>query len=117
MADLNLGWKDYRGWSVEGNFMYLVQGVMDRYSRWSMVDRDVMGPTSSSSLGSYIYDDHRVKDAVSHTLLFTISADVEITDWLAIEGKADCVTIFNYMNMKGRRASDFQFSIGIIMSY
>ena len=117
VADLNLGWKDYRGWSMEGNFMYLVQGVMDRYSRWSMVDRDVMGPTSSSSLGSYIYDDHRVKDAVSHTLLFTISADVQITDWLTIKGKADCVTIFNYMNMKGRRASDFQFSIGIIMSY
>ena len=84
-----------------------------------------MGPTSSSSLGSYVYNDHRVKDAVSHTLLFTISADVEITDWLTIEGKADCVTIFNadcvtifnYMNMKGRRTSDFQFSIGIIMSY
>ena len=117
VANLNLGWKDYRGWSLEGNFMYLVQGVMDRYSRWQMVDHDVAGPTSSSDVGSYLYQDVRRKNAVSHTLLFTISSTVEITDWLSVDGKIDYVTIFNHLNMKGETASDFQLSLGIIMSY
>lgn len=120
VANLNAGYKVYGSWYVDGTLMYMAHGCFDVFTRWSTVTNgspdDPAAPTTSSpSQGSYLKDAGQ-KDAVSHTLLFSLKGGVTLFDDLDLYAKADFVNVMNYENQKGRHASDFQFSVGISYS-
>lgn len=117
VANLNAGYKVYGSWYVDGTLMYMAHGCFDEFTRWSTVtngsEDDPTAPTTSSpSQGSYL-EGAKEKNAVSHTLLFSLKGGLTLFDDLDLYAKADFVNIINYENQKGKNASDFQFSIGV----
>jgi hypothetical protein len=117
VVNLNGGVKSYGKWNLSGNVFYMAHGTFDMFTIWSEVGGDeaeiVTTPTTGGSTGNYADPSYASRNAVSHTLVAGVNGSYQITDTLKSFGQLDYITIGNYQNISGQKASDIQLTIGL----
>lgn len=124
VANVNLGYKEFGKWYVEGTFRYLLDGCFDIFTRWNNdvipgTDNDPNAPsTSHPDEGSYDPNSNwKDRNAVAKNIALTIKGGLTLTDNFEIEAEATYITINNFKNIEGQKASDTQFEISAKYSF
>lgn len=119
VLNLNGGVKSYGKWNLSGNIFYMGHGTFDMFTIYSQVGGGkqpiVTTPTDTGNdaLGNYADANYKDRNAVSHTLIAGLHGSYQITDSLKTFGQLDYITIKNYQNIDGQKASDMQLTLGL----
>lgn len=122
VANLNVGYKVFGSWFVDGRYTYIADGVFDMHTRWRYVENgsstdDPNAPTSSTGdklNGSYDENSNQdFRNAVAHWNVLAIKGGVTLFDNLDIWGEFDYIHIGNWQNIKGQKSQDVQFTLGV----
>lgn len=117
VVNLNGGVKSYGKWNLSGNVFYMAHGTFDMFTYWTRVGGGVADipttPTSGGSEGNYADSSYASRNAVEHTLVAGVNGSCQITDTLKTFGQLDYITIQNYQNIAGQKASDVQLTLGL----
>ncbi|MBJ2356423.1 hypothetical protein [Sphaerochaeta sp. S2] len=117
VVNLNGGVKSYGKWNLSGNVFYMAHGTFDMFTYWTRVGGGVADipttPTSGGSVGNYADSSYASRNAVEHTLVAGLYGSYQITDTLKTFGQLDYITIQNYQNIAGQKASDIQLTLGL----
>nr|WP_319473172.1 hypothetical protein [uncultured Sphaerochaeta sp.] len=117
VVNLNGGMKSYGKWNLSGNVFYMAHGTFDMFTYWTRVGGGVADipttPTSGGSVGNYADPSYTSRNAVEHTLIAGLYGSYQITDTMRTFGQLDYITINNYQNISGQKASDIQLTLGL----
>ena len=119
VVNLNGGVKSYGKWNLSSNVFYMAHGTFDMFTIFSEVGAGaapiVTTPTDSGSdsIGNYADPAYASRNAVEHTLVAGLYGSYQITDTLKTFGQLDYITIQNYQNIAGQKASDIQLTLGL----
>ncbi|MCK9347375.1 MAG: hypothetical protein M0P41_00370 [Sphaerochaeta sp.] len=117
VVNLNGGVKSYGKWNLSGNVFYMAHGTFDMFTYWTRVGGGVADipttPTSGGSVGNYADPAYASRNAVEHTFIAGLYGSYQITDTLKTFGQLDYITIQNYQNIAGQKASDIQLTLGL----
>ena len=120
VVNLNGGVRSYGKWNLNSNVFYMAHGTFDMFTEWSRVGGDdgaplVTTPTDdgSDALGNYADPAYASRNAVEHTLIAGLYGSYQITDTMRTFGQLDYITINNYQNILGQKASDIQLTLGL----
>ncbi|MGH0053486.1 MAG: hypothetical protein ACQ5SW_08885 [Sphaerochaetaceae bacterium] len=120
VLNLNGGVKSYGKWNLSGNIFYMAHGTFDMFTIWDRVGGTTGSPLvttptddGNDSAGNYADSDYDDRNAVSHTLVAGINGSYQITKTLRTFGQIDYITIKNYQNIAGQKASDIQLTLGL----
>ena len=124
VANLNVGYKVFGKWYVEGTFRYLLDGCFDIYTRWNNdvipgTDNCPSAPsTTHPDEGSYDpYSNWEERNAVAKNIALTLKGGITLTENFDIEAEATFITINNFQNIAGVKTSDTQFQISAKYSF
>nr|WP_321261781.1 hypothetical protein [uncultured Sphaerochaeta sp.] len=117
VVNLNGGVKSYGKWNLSGNVFYMAHGTFDMFTYWTRVGGGVADisqtPTTGGSVGNYADSSYASRNAVEHTLIAGLYGSYQITDTMRTFGQLDYITINNYQNILGQKASDIQLTLGL----
>lgn len=126
--NLNVGYKQYGKWEVEGNALFLWDGTYDIWTIWSRVSNgeDTTKPVNPTSptketedmVGNYKDPNAKHRDSVSFMTNLTLKGSYSILDYLKVYGQLDFYNIQNPGNKADANAiNDVQFTIGVGYSF
>ena len=119
VTDIRAGYEVFGKWFAESELMYMIHGCFDELTRWATITSKHSAPSAPSDsepeTGSYDING-KTKNAVSHTLIFTIKGGYEVITDLTLYGRTDLILIWNKNNLKNTFSPDFQITIGISYS-
>lgn len=120
VGNLNFGYKVFGSWFADLDFTYLADGCFDMNTRW---DNDIVpgspnDPSAPSTDhphdGSYEEGSNwDQRNAVAHWTMLRLSGGITLFENLDIFGSINYINIQNYQNIKGQKADDFQFTLGL----
>lgn len=124
VANVNVGYKVFGKWYVEGNFRYLLDGCFDIFTRW---DNDIVpgsenDPNAPSDKhaddGNYkVSSNWKERNAVAKNTAITLKAGYSVSERFNIEAEATYISIKNFKNIEGQSASDMQFQLSAVYSF
>lgn len=124
VANLNVGYKAFGSWFVEGNARLLLDGCFDIFTRWNNdvapgSENDPSAPSlAHPDEGNYIKDSNwESRNAVARNLALTLKGGVSLFAGLDITGEVTYITINNYENIEGEKTSDLQLEISAKYSF
>ncbi len=120
--NLNVGYKRYGKWNVEGNIFYMLHGTHDKWTMWSHV-----APETTASLPGYqtwLTEQHltnnygdvdaKSRDALSKTFVIGVKGGYTILKNFDAYGQIDYINIVNPKNLKANAPwNDVQITLGI----
>lgn len=122
VTNLNVGYKEFGAWYVEGNIFYMLHGTHDKWTQWKIFNKNdtyYETPTNghvSGNLGDNIAKTNR--NAVSRTLVLGVKGGYTILPALDVYGQIDYVQIINPGNISSNAPiRDMQLTLGISYSF
>lgn len=104
----NTSFRARAGYELEFDFTYLAKGVKDKYTRWKTGD---FKRAPSTSQGESYLIDSLGRDAVAHSLIFTLQGGCEVSEHMRIDASLREITVINAGNRSdGGCISDFQLT-------
>ena len=110
VADIKAGYKVFRQWYAQARLTYVIHGCTDIYTRWSYGSYKA-SPTTSSTSGSYLYDNLYEKDAVSHTVDVAFEGGFAPLRNLDLSARVDFIIAANKDNIDGNDQADIQLTL------
>lgn len=124
VANINIGYKSFGKWFVEGTMRYLLDGCMDIFTRWNNdvipnSDNDPNAPTTKHpDEGNYVKGSNWAeRNAIAKNLALTLKGGITITNNFDVVAEATYITINNFQNIKGKKTSDFQLEVSAKYSF
>ncbi len=117
VTNLNLGFKKFGKWGIEGNIFYMQSGTFDMWTAWEGFATDTT-PTTSHDNYNYNDSDTSDRDSVESTLVVGINGQYQINNRLNTFTQLDFITIKNFNNISSSNTlHDIQLSCGIGLKY
>lgn len=120
VANLNVGYKVFGSWFVDGRYTYIADGCFDMNTRWDNdivpgSENDPLAPSDSHPHdGSFDKNSNwESRNAVAHWNVLALKGGVTLFDNLDIWGEFDYIHIGNWQNIKGQKSQDVQFTLGV----
>lgn len=125
--NVNVGYRVFNSWNVEGNFFYMLHGTHDKWTQWSPVTDGsnptlpdyVSSPTTTHETGNNGAPNYDAsdRDAVSKTLALGLKGAYTILPGLEVYAQGDFVNIVNPGNISSNAPiKDFQLTFGLSYS-
>ena len=117
VVHLELGYKIFDCYYIEGQLRYFMDGTKDIHTRWSEISNSEELPliTSNNNGKNYI-NNPSIKDrnAIAHNISFTLKGGAQISKRLKLDGEITLINIMNFKNRLNNHAFDLQSEISII---
>ena len=126
VGNLNVGYKEFNKFHIEGNAFMMAHGCNDMYSTWSEVT-DGRKPSLPTHSG-WLTEDHKnhgnhmdataetSRNAISYTTVLGINGGYQLTSSLSLMAQIDYINVINYKNRKGETSNDLQMTVGLSYS-
>ena len=117
VVHLELGYKIFDCYYIEGQLRYFMDGTNDIHTRWSEISNNEELPliTSNNNCKNYI-NNPSIKDrnAIAHNISFTLKGGAQISKRLKLDGEITLINIMNFKTRLNNHAFDLQSEISII---
>ena len=117
VVHLELGYKIFDCYYIEGQLRYFMDGTNDIHTRWSEISNNEELPliTSNNNGKNYI-NNPSIKDrnAIAHNISFTLKGGAQISKRLKLDGEITLINIMNFKNRLNNHTFDLQSEISII---
>lgn len=122
VLNANLGYREIGKWSLGSNAFFMWHGTHDKWTLWSLVDKDDSGdnianvttPTNDHLPDNNGDPDAVNRDAVSHTFVGSAYGTYQLKSYLDLYGQLDFIWINNPGNRSDMNSiTDVQFTLGM----
>lgn len=117
VGNINVGYKIYDEWNIEGNLFYMAHGTHDKWTCWEQVKVGEHDPTPTEK---HYPDNHKGnvenRNAIAHYFVAGLCGSYHFLDCLKMNAQFDVVNIWNAGNIKGEYQFDAQLTIGLTYS-
>lgn len=120
VGNINVGYKIYDEWSIEGNLFYMAHGTHDKWTCWGWVEPKEYDPTPTEQhhKANHKADENALqnRNAIAHYFVVGLCGSYHFLDCLKMNAQFDAVNIWNAGNIKGEYQFDAQLTIGLTYS-
>lgn len=122
VANLNVGYKVFGSFHVEGNIFFMAHGTFDKDTCWTIVGNgdgtypdynQLQTPTTWHPTDNHTDANANSRNSVSYTTVIGINGGYTINKNLSAMAQLDFINISNYGNISGQKASDVQLTVGL----
>lgn len=116
VADLDIGYRSDRDFSLGANLFYMAHGTHDRWTVWTRVNQGVPNPSTPSTshdTQNHKDPDAQSRDAVEHSIAVSLRGKVGLPCGFSLFAEMDHLTKIHPGNRKANAtASDLQLMLG-----